>query len=103
MSSSLASCRNCSSSSTLTFFYTAEVRGFIALLKGDAESTFIADHLEISNGVSGTLSIGSDVNAVEIGLTEQEVASVIEGLTAMLPYMEAVEQTDVELTDSEEQ
>lgn len=88
---------------TLTLLDSAEIHDLVAVLQGTAGSAFLADDLEIREGITGGLSIGGELDTVEIGLTDQEVANVIEGLTAMLPHMEAVEQTDVELANSEEQ
>ena len=76
---------------TLAFVFSDEVRGLVALLKGEVESALLSNELEICPGISSTLSIGGDLDPVQIGFTHQEVASIIEGVTALLPYMEAGE------------
>ena len=86
----------------LSFILADEVRGLIALLKGEAESAMLSNDCEIRSGIGRTLSFGGDLDPVEIGLTDHEADSVIEGVTALLPYMVAGELwSDNDETDEE--
>lgn len=93
---------------SLSFILADEVRGLVALLKGEVESAMLSNDFEIRTGIGRTLSFGGDLDPLEIGLTDLEADSVIEGVTALLPYMDAGElwsdddETDGELADEEQ-